>query len=1104
MTPILSLWPSAATKTVAMKVASFVKEKESYSDFYSEVLCDEIPASELAAKIAENYRRLITLTMADTTLHIVGVLPLYENDALARLGRMVEACGQVSNKVSLHVMGLCSGLARVAGDAEAASKATGEAEKQFIAQLADASTKGDFRFSFTLIDDYAANGASLGFTLNSFSEYLALLFLALIRCYHSVLPPAMLAGDAGKNLAMGLSSLRFDREAACRYLLDKAFVEALGSAGINQDEVDAQKASYRAEQILKGISERYPAFFDKKVLPLYRDDMKDENEIVAEVGPLLAEEIKDLENELTAFLHSSTLSFPEKEGILALLLGRDNRRLRGLQYDRETLLLDDACIAPVNLYIDAFNSDDMSAGVLPSRDDFPKLKRYDWDSSANEYVESSENKYAFNPLPEIKRLKLEILNTTAFIRRKNDELADLLKAEEERGLLDKDTDGTNQEAVHKRFEREIKEQPLDETYHPSETLKPKLSADLRSFFSPIRDQKHLGSCTTFAVVSMYEAIMNRNSGGKVLADLSERFIYYYSNVLKGKPEGGSTYSDQLEVLGKRGVCKESLFGYSTDHLEEAPSAEAVDDAMAHRVLKALQIPLRNGADKAESLKENHRLYTSALTEGYPVGITLKVYDNFGKNGPFINRPDENDISSGDAGYHAMVLAGYSESDKCYIVRNSWGSNFGDKGYCYISAAYVDDPEYNPFACIITETTDDNTNGDIADVPQLVATFAGTESQIRIAAIRNVLDETNVILENLQMLYEENYRYYQRLLQRLCMPQVRKEIRQRAEIASGLKFQNLKDAKNGEINSLVSRLDEFKKNYIRTVAGEAIAALIAYAVAYYTENNAAWITALVLTGIIILMCAHYGWSVRAKRRQLNERIASLASEEERAKREFFEKQLRFHVAGMWIDRFHELSSNISRIYDRLAGFNSDLLVWQDESSRGVASLVSHEGQMFIYMADKDLLDAYYAANSKGIIANIDLMQAFDAYAANPESIQKSHDRLREATYNAIVPLFSGFSMVRFLMGESYPYVAPISLEQEINRLLRVGQASSRHKAAEPAIPTQLLLLDIAESQMDAWQTKITPLFPFRPAVVSVASPCSLDLVTIQPHSIDMAR
>jgi C1A family cysteine protease len=42
----------------------------------------------------------------------------------------------------------------------------------------------------------------------------------------------------------------------------------------------------------------------------------------------------------------------------------------------------------------------------------------------------------------------------------------------------------------------------------------------------------------------------------------------------------------------------------------------------------------------------------------------------------------------------MLCVGYSDPDRVFIVRNSWGSDWGDKGYCYIPYDYLMSEKYN--------------------------------------------------------------------------------------------------------------------------------------------------------------------------------------------------------------------------------------------------------------------------------------------------------------------------------------------------------------------------------------------------------------------------
>lgn len=55
-----------------------------------------------------------------------------------------------------------------------------------------------------------------------------------------------------------------------------------------------------------------------------------------------------------------------------------------------------------------------------------------------------------------------------------------------------------------------------------------------------------------------------------------------------------------------------------------------------------------------------------------------------------------------SGGHAMVLVGFDDTTRMFVVRNSWGADWGDHGYCYISYDFFTHTEpalqktmYNP-------------------------------------------------------------------------------------------------------------------------------------------------------------------------------------------------------------------------------------------------------------------------------------------------------------------------------------------------------------------------------------------------------------------------
>jgi len=77
-----------------------------------------------------------------------------------------------------------------------------------------------------------------------------------------------------------------------------------------------------------------------------------------------------------------------------------------------------------------------------------------------------------------------------------------------------------------------------------------------------------------------------------------------------------------------------------------------------------------------------------LSAGWPFVFGFVVYESFesgitAQTG-IVSMPKKGEKVLGG---HAVVAVGYSDDKKWIIVRNSWGSKWGDKGYCYMPYAY---------------------------------------------------------------------------------------------------------------------------------------------------------------------------------------------------------------------------------------------------------------------------------------------------------------------------------------------------------------------------------------------------------------------------------
>ena len=336
------------------------------------------------------------------------------------------------------------------------------------------------------------------------------------------------------------------------------------------------------------------------------------------------------------------------------------------------------------------------------------------------------------PINKLQKLRNEIRQSTNYIREKSKELNEIdtmtHDAEDsEKRLTEK---GFVIDGNEYHFDIKHEELKFNETYEAKE-VKEK-SVNLKDYFTKVKDQGQIGACTVFAISSIYEYIIKRNADEE--ADLSESFVYYNVRHLDGKEleDTGSSYQDVIASIGTQGICTESLHPY-TRLLSDVPSDEAYLDGEQRRITKALNVNVTENDIK------------SAIQEGYPVAISLKIFDSFNATTGFVKRPTKSEIESADFGYHAMVIVGYSDDTKFFVVRNSWGEDFGEKGYCYI--------------------------------PYSTVQFNMSDAVIKTFVIRNLVDEEQVHLKKMQEEDAQVKMDYEMLMQTLGKQSMRTQIMQ---------------------------------------------------------------------------------------------------------------------------------------------------------------------------------------------------------------------------------------------------------------------------------------------------------------------------------------
>jgi hypothetical protein len=237
--------------------------------------------------------------------------------------------------------------------------------------------------------------------------------------------------------------------------------------------------------------------------------------------------------------------------------------------------------------------------------------------------------------------------------------------------------------------------------------------DLRKFCTPVGDQGQTSRCAAFAWTHALELV--GQSTGLQYPRLSPNYTMWQIQKTQGDArdwkwayKGGEGCSLSVEIgdiLGQGGVCRQELWP------DDSPVPKAKEDEMikdAYQYFLPALVQLSN----IEDVKK-------VLSAGCPVQLSMTTgpqFSEIGRDGLF-NAAEK---PSGQHGYHAMLLVGYIGN--YFIVKNSWGEDWGDKGYCYIPKKVLLDSKPEFCAILVQrpqaepEPAGPPTPGNLAPVP----------------------------------------------------------------------------------------------------------------------------------------------------------------------------------------------------------------------------------------------------------------------------------------------------------------------------------------------------------------------------------------------------
>ena len=193
------------------------------------------------------------------------------------------------------------------------------------------------------------------------------------------------------------------------------------------------------------------------------------------------------------------------------------------------------------------------------------------------------------------------------------------------------------------------------------------------------DQGRLGSCTANAIAAAFEFDLLKQA----LPDFmpSRLFIYYNERRIEGtiNCDSGAMIRDGIKSVSKQGVCREDTWPYDIAKFTDKPAKQCYTEGLGNKALSYQRVP--------QTLNQ----LRGCLAHGYPFVFGFRVYESFesaevARTG-VVPLPGPGETALGG---HAVLAVGYDDAEQRFLVRNSWGPDWGQGGHFTIPYAYLTD------------------------------------------------------------------------------------------------------------------------------------------------------------------------------------------------------------------------------------------------------------------------------------------------------------------------------------------------------------------------------------------------------------------------------
>jgi len=201
-----------------------------------------------------------------------------------------------------------------------------------------------------------------------------------------------------------------------------------------------------------------------------------------------------------------------------------------------------------------------------------------------------------------------------------------------------------------------------------------------NLFSPIEDQRDIGSCTANAAAGIIEYLEKKVKGTHI--DVSRLFLYKVTRMLMGVTgDTGAYLRDTMKAMRLFGLLPESYWPYVPSTFDKEPTAFQYSIAANYKSLSYFRVDTPGMTQDQILLSVKQR-----LSKNIPLMCGFVCYSSlYSAQYGVIPTPTNADTVIGG---HAVTLVGYDDSRSLLKLRNSWGTSWGQNGYGWIPYSFV--------------------------------------------------------------------------------------------------------------------------------------------------------------------------------------------------------------------------------------------------------------------------------------------------------------------------------------------------------------------------------------------------------------------------------